>query len=314
MKVDNLLGPYLYQHKTLFLPGIGLFLLDDNAILPDESSKLKSTIAGISFREKPGAALDDALIQYIKDQTGKMKALAEADLYSYIASAFQFLNIGKPFYFEGIGSLQKNKDGFYTFLPGTVITQKSEEPHSRQNDNSLKNTYNNNGSPASSGNLSGRILVAVGIVITLALVVAGGYYLYHKNTVVEPEAVPAAAALTDSMASPIVVPRDSAFTAKQDSSAKAAPVLLRDSSMVTGYRFILESTPKKSRALSRYDKVKDVPVLKPYNNTIKLDSSDTAAYKLFTVVSCTAADTARVKAQLNAWYYGTKEMKVKLDH
>ncbi len=91
MKVDNLLGPYFYQHKRLSLPGIGLFTLAENAVLPDDNAKVKMPIEGISFSAKTGPQLDDSLIVYVKEQTGKMKPLAEADLYSFIATAFQYL-------------------------------------------------------------------------------------------------------------------------------------------------------------------------------------------------------------------------------
>ncbi len=81
MKVDNLLGPYLYQFKQLSLPGIGTFTLDDKAILPDDSAKVKVPIEGISFSGKSGHQISDELVQYIKEHTGKMKALADVLLW-----------------------------------------------------------------------------------------------------------------------------------------------------------------------------------------------------------------------------------------
>ncbi len=320
MKVDNLLGPYLYQYKKLFLPGIGQFTLDEKAILPDDTAKIKSPIEGISFITKAGTALDDSLVQYIKQETGKMKALAEADLHSYIATAFQYLNIGKPFYFEGIGNLQKNKDNNYVFTPGTIIPQKTEELPTRHHDTTKKNTYNSSTEGKSGdGFNAGRLVVVLGVLITLALIGWGGYYLYSKNTTdtIADAAVESKPA-QDSVAATVVVtdssgkkPLSATVGIKKDSAtAKADSVV----TPMGGYKFIFESTPKKARALKRYDQLKDVAILKNYNNKVLLETSDSLTFRLYTIVSCPAADTSYVKDQLNAWYYGSKEIKVKLDH
>jgi hypothetical protein len=81
-----------------------------------------------------------------------------------------------------------------------------------------------------------------------------------------------------------------------------------------GYKFIFETTGRKARALKRYDQLKDVVVLKNYNNKVGLETPDSVSFKLYTIVACAAADTSHVKDQLNAWYYGTKEIKVKMEH
>lgn len=320
MKVDNLLGPYLYQYKKLSLPGIGMFTLDDKAVLPDDNAKIKLPIEGISFNAKTGAQLDDSLIQYIKNETGKMKALAEADLYSFIATAFQFLNIGKPFYFEGIGSLQKNKDGGYTFVAGTVVPQKTEEPPLRYSDNSKKSTYNTDNGQASSSPHTGKLIIVAAIVVTLALIGWGGYYLYNKNTgggndVSQNEIKPAAVAdTTVKTSSDSTGKMPDSVIAKLKKDSMAAPLLNKDiPARANGYTFIFETTSKKARALKRYDQLKGIPVLKNYNNTVAIETKDSLLFKIYTVVHCTAADTAHVKELLNAWYYGKKEMKVKID-
>jgi hypothetical protein len=327
VKVDNLLGPYLYQHKKLSLPGIGLFTLDEKAILPDDNAKIKIPIEGISFNGKTGPQLDDALIQYIKEETGKMKALAEADLYSFIATAFQFLNIGKPFYFEGIGTLQKNKDGAYTFTAGTVIPQKTEAAPLRYSDTSRKSTYNNETETAGGSSFNaGKLLVVSGILITLALIGWGGYYLYNKNTgsnngPLQNETRPATTQDTTA-ATTVVIPDSTGKkpdstnrTAKKDSALTIIPVK-KDPAFAPAagnYKFVLENTTKKARALKRYDQLKDITMLKNYNNKISIETKDSLSFKIYTIVPCAPTDTAHVKELLNAWYYGKKEMKVKID-
>ena len=315
MKVDNLLGPYLYQYKTLSLPGIGLFTLDDKAILPDETAKIKTAIEGISFNAKTGAQLDASLIQYIKDQTGKMKALAEADLYSYIATAFQYLNIGKSFYFEGIGTLQKNKDGAYTFTAGTVIPQKTEEiPHKHiETKRKSISAYGNDDTVGAGSFNAGRLIMLLAVLVTLVLIGWGGYYLYNKNTddnnPVQQNNVKALPAPDTLVTNPPITDTGSSHKDSLVNSVKTDPATVHAS----GYKFVFETTGKKARAAKRYEQLKDISILKEYNNKIGIETKDSLSFKIFTIVPCTPADTARVKEMLNAWYYGNTAMKVKIE-
>ncbi len=321
MKVDNLLGPYFYQYKKLSLPGIGVFTLDDKAVLPDDTAKIKMAIEGISFSAKTGAQLDDSLIQYIKDQTGKMKALAEADLYSYIATAFQYLNIGKPFYFEGIGTLQKNKDGGYTFAAGTVLTQKTDEIPHKHIETKRKSAYSNDDAVGGSSFNAGKLIAILAVMVTLALIGWGGYYLYNKNTGdIEP--------VSQNDTKPVITPDTSATqtidttgknpdnmsSLKPDSvSAKPAENKNLSSAAANGFKFVFETTTKKARAAKRYEQLKGISILKEYNNKVAVETADSLTFKIFTIVPCTPADTARVKELLNAWYYGNTATKVKIE-
>jgi len=318
VKVDNLLGPYLYQYKKLSLPGIGLFTLDDKAVLPDDNAKVKMTIEGITFNAKTGAQLDDSLIQYIKDQTGKMKALAEADLYSYIATAFQYLNIGKPFYFEGIGTLQKNKDNNYTFSAGTMIHSRSDELPHKHTEVKNKSAYTNEDAVGGSSFNGGRLFLLLGVLVTLGLVVWGGYYLYNKNA--NPTEQPAqnevkAAPATDTVAVTDTTGNkpDSTINTLKTDSVKPAGIQSVATTPATGYKFIFETTEKKTRAAKRYEQLKGVSILKEYNNKVAVETKDSLVFKIYTIVPCTPADTAKVKEQLNAWYYGTSQIKVKIE-
>jgi hypothetical protein len=66
LKVDNLLAQYLYQYKSLSLPGIGVFTLDKNAVFQEDSNKIKVPIEGITFNNKINTKMDDSLIDFIK--------------------------------------------------------------------------------------------------------------------------------------------------------------------------------------------------------------------------------------------------------
>jgi hypothetical protein len=322
VKLDNLLGPYLYQYKKLSLPGIGTFILAENAVLPDETAKVKTAIEGISFQSKSTPQLEDSLIQYIKDNTGKMKALAEADLYSFISTAFEYLNIGKPYYFEGIGTLQKNKDNAYTFTAGTLINQKTEDIPYRPSETRRKSAFDEDAVKGSKIN-GGKLIIVLGILATLGLVAWGGYYLYNKNTGdtdtvqqepgVTPPITPDTSARINQAVPDSAGIKPSALQPVTDSTTLLPPSTTAATG-TTAYTFIFETTGKKERAAKRYEQLKGISILKEYNNTVAVSTGDSLSFKIYTVVNCTPSDTTRIKEQLNAWYYGTAAMKVKLEH
>ena len=80
----------------------------------------------IHFTNKNIAKPDDDFIDFIRIHTGKIRPLAESDLDSYLSDGKLLLNIGKPFFLEGIGTLQKARDGAYEFVPGTPIMERLE--------------------------------------------------------------------------------------------------------------------------------------------------------------------------------------------
>ena len=125
MKVAHLLARFLYNNKRLALAGIGNFTLDENAVIQVDAKQQKiPVLEGIQFQNDTSVKEDIELIAFISAETGKMKALASADLDSYLALAKQFLNIGKPFLLEGIGTLVKAQTGVFEFSPGTVLVEK----------------------------------------------------------------------------------------------------------------------------------------------------------------------------------------------
>ena len=127
MKIEQLLVQHLYNHKEVTLQGMGTFKLNAELALPKDNDKdFIIPAEGLQFIYDNKATEDDALIQYIVQQTRKIKPLAAADLDSYLILGRQFLNIGKPFFIEGIGTLNKNQQGQFEFTPGNFITQKNE--------------------------------------------------------------------------------------------------------------------------------------------------------------------------------------------
>ncbi|HEX4957386.1 MAG TPA: hypothetical protein VFV46_04360 [Lacibacter sp.] len=124
MKVQDLLGEFLYQHKQLTLPTIGNFELDASVnVYETKDGSIPEN--SIRFTQNNQAQVTDELMNFLVQHSGKMKPLAMSDLESYINNGWQFLNIGKPFTIRGVGSLTKTGNTLY-FQQGTPVLEKTE--------------------------------------------------------------------------------------------------------------------------------------------------------------------------------------------
>lgn len=302
MKIPLLLTRYLYQNKKLSLPGIGRFSLDPAAILPGEHDREPESAAlGIEFKNEEVKSPDDDLIEYIRVNTGKMKSLAIADLYSYITLGMELVNIGKPFYLEGIGTLTKNKSGLFDFLPGSYSNFAHEpEVYPKQSKTEGKRTPVRDPEFESRGqsNPMRKSLVIASIVIGLAIIGWGGYKLSKKGEPLQQENS-SALAPKDSEASPADSLRASTRPIA-DSNLATKPAVLQPVTKKKAdsvqYKFVILETYDKARALKRYNQ------LLSYNLKINLFTRDSSFFKVFFRFPARNRDTARIKDSLNTVY------------
>lgn len=293
LKLAPLLAQYLYSNRRLDLPGIGTFLLDPSTVIEMEPGKQKNqVIEGISFESNPAAGESPDLIAYISTHTGKMKPLASADFYSHMELMQQFLNIGKPFVLEGIGSLVKIRSGEYAFRPGLPIVEKMTGSSSRfardaTAETTAKNdTYDPLLGQDRSGTVKWRKPVSLLLLLAgIGAAIWGGYRVYQNRVQQSHET------LADSAAAPdrtILVNDTSTIPPVHDS-------IHVNTSTVTQpprgtYKFVLETAPAK-RALERFAK------LKSYQWDVKMETKDSILYKLFILLP--ASDTSRVLDSLS---------------
>lgn len=309
MKLDRLLAPYLYQHKKLNLPGIGTFEADTSTVVPEDNDKHHTQVQGITFKQHSDPEPEQELIEYIKMQTGKMKPLAMADLESFLMLVKQFLNIGKPFYIEGIGTLQKTVGGSLHFTPGEYIISRPGSNTQEPAPTAKK--------IAPEGKAGARnVILTLAAITTLAIIGWGGYYLYQLNADKENQEAPVPNTVTlpvDTTQTPVIQP-DSSLLIKDTTvtpgttdttTVKPSPV----AAPTGAYTFVFETITDKGKALYRYN------YLHKINPKIRLQAkSDSSSFKLYVVLSAMPADTARTKDSLNMWYYGKKELRVKIEH
>lgn len=127
MKIEHLIARYLFTHKKLSLQDIGTFYISADTVIPTEDDKeFVLPENAIQFDYDPKARQDDDFIQFIVEQTRKIKPLATSDLESFTMLGRQFINIGKPLVLEGVGIILKNQAGQYVFEQGASLHTKIE--------------------------------------------------------------------------------------------------------------------------------------------------------------------------------------------
>ena len=283
LKIPPLLAQYLYCHHRLDLPGIGTFFLDKSAISALENSKQRSNLLeGVSFETNQSLKETPELIAFIAHKTGKMKALATADLQSHLQLSEQFLNIGKPFAFEGIGIIARGKNGEIEFTPVTILTEKVKEYKAKETELSsakepAAGDYESFLSPS---NLNPgwwkKPVVGFFLVCGIGCTVWGGYEISKRaNQQKSPKA-------TESTITATAIPfTDSSVMPANDTITSISTTLPVDNN----YKYVLE-VAKSKRAFKRYNQLKAIQW------KVELETSDSVQYKLVMLLPA-VSDTSK---------------------
>lgn len=295
MKLAPILADYLFQNKHLDLPGIGTFRVEPNSHTPEYPANDNKAFSenAISFEANPSLKENPELIDFISSHTGKIKALAAADLDSHLELAHQFLNIGNPFLFEGIGSIVRTPSGRYEFVTGNVSNEKIKEYHGRE----VKTTSTTENSFTEYENIlfpkkfklnPKNPVIFLLLFAGIGLAVGGGYLVYKKrisgnNNV---EIVPVKKEQTTS------VPDSNVLLSKK-------AINIADAKPYNGsgrYKFVVEVAGKK-RGLYRYKMLRGFGI-----EDVKIETKDSVQFKLFFLLPASARDTTRVMDSLRNQY------------
>lgn len=276
MKLSPFLAQFLLANKQLNLSGLGKFILDESG--------------GITFQQDILTKEDPELVAFIAEKSGKMKSLIAADLESNLELARQFLNIGKPYLFEGIGTLSKNKSGNYEFIPGNISTEKGKEGSGEGRDmtSTTENSFTDYEEMFSPRRPKGpetkKVITWLVAIAGLSLAIYGGYIVYTKSknkktatSIVKKE-------------DPVVVQKDSL-----SKSTDSIPPATKPAAPPGTYRFVIEKAAKQ-RAFSRYNHLQKIKV------NVKMDTKDSMLFNLFFILPATPADTARIRDSLQIRY------------
>lgn len=281
MKLAPVLASFLAQNKKLNLKGLGTFSADTLYDPEDGHNKKGSQLLSIQFEQHKVSGFDDDLIDFVAKETGKMRVLAESDLSSQLEGVTDFLNTGKPYFINGIGSLTRKSDGSIEFHQEKFQHTEKKKPEPLTEKNSIPSAYE-------SGNgKRNKTRSALVILALCALAVVAAIWFYVKNSEKEQQSLEDVTAET---------PKDiTADTRKIDTpfdTSKSEPKAVASVSS-DYYKYILEIT-QQPRASKRYGQLKKI------NWPVEMETADSVNYTLFLKLPAANADTTRIKDSLSA--------------
>jgi len=306
VKIEQALVLYLLKHKQISLQGIGTFKIDGP--IPENTDNDKPFVIppdSISFVYDPKIREDQDLVDFIVQNTKKIKPLASADLDSFLTLGRQFINIGKPFTIKNLGTLEKARSGELTFKPGPLIERaevpgpKIEDAGAEPHEENLFNDYQTQ-SPD-----NGRTLL---IILIIIVVVAGAWAAWHfgfKTNNEQPvsDTTQSIVPITDSLADSAKI--DSAALVKKITDSNS--IVQRSSSDTFTFKIVVKETSSKDVALATFQRLKNYG-----RKVIMYTDDDSLTYKVAHPFMLPLSDTTRVLDSLNKYFYlGKAHLEIK---
>jgi hypothetical protein len=290
LKIEHLIVQHLYLQKQVTLQGIGTLFLNPSVALPIEGQKdFVMPDNAFTFEYNLKAGEDEALINYIIQQTRKMKSLAIADLESYYIISKQFLNIGKPMVIEGVGTIQKSQTGEYQFISGHFITPKIEDIP-RQLKEKTEDTVSFESESKQDNSRRNILVLFFAVVVALA---ALGIYYFVSN-----KKAPANEVTEQLLPPPIdTIKIDTLKKPTIDTSITSPPpVIIKKDSF--SFKIVIKDYPTAAAVNKAFAKLTD------YGHKVFILRIDSTNYKLVMPFSTVLSDTTRAKDSLRIFFGG----------
>ena len=291
MKIEQLIVQYLYQHKKVSLQNIGSFSMSSDIAIPTDNEK-EAILPdnAIQFVYDTKAKQDDGLIDFIVQQTRKIKPLATSDLESFTILSRQFINIGKPLVIEGLGVLLKDQSGQYQFTQGHKVSHKTEQaPATFKEKEGEQIDFS---SPSRKSSSQKWILPLLLIFVVLGLLTFF-YFRYNENKKEQDiEKVNLASDTTRQSKDTI---NNGASIAKDTSASATMPVIKKDS---FSFKIVLKEYPDKAAADRAFTK------LTSYGHKLVIYPKDSVRYKIAMPFMTALSDTTRAKDSLKIFFGG----------
>lgn len=289
MKTADLIVQYLYSNKHLTLQDIGSFTLADGVNVFSENEKdISLPPDAIQFTYDQRAPLDEGLIKYIMEFTGKIRPLAASDLESYIMLNKQFLNIGKPLIIDGVGTLLKTQTGEYAFTQaGSSHVKHEEAPKVIKEKLKEDVSFSTLQKEKSSG--GGR----KGLWLLILLLLAGGafaawYFMFREK---EPAKENTPPAVIDTLPSP---KKDTVPGQKPDStSAVAVKPATADTN---SFYIVIKEFHDPDKAQKSVDR------LTRYGNKVMLYKADSSTFRVRMPFMKPLSDTLNIKDSISKFF------------
>lgn len=296
MKLDQVFVHQLYNNKKITLQGIGIFTLNNSFSVPVDSEKgMVLPEDAISFLYDPKATEDEALIDAIVQYTKKIKPLASADLDSYLMLGRQFLNIGKPFIIEGLGTLDKAQTGELVFIPGQFITPRIEAPKAlKENENEEKSGLFPDYDREVNTNGNRTLWIIFAVILLSAGAWAAYHFIFKKNNTEEANET-TQTVKTDTIQKKDTTQKPPAIIISTDTTSA-----LKQQTNNDGYTFkiVFKQTHNEQKAINTLHKYK-----KYGHKVIMYTTDDSITFKVAESFTLPLSDTTHIKDSLNKYYY-----------
>lgn len=304
MKIAHLIAQYLHQHKQMCLQGIGEFTLDNFYENPfeNEKGKIKIPENAIRFVYNKKSPEDTGLIDFISQQTKKIRPLASSDLEDYLNIGRQLLNVSKQFYIEGLGTLLQNDLGGLDFVQGNEIfssinIEESRIPKQKLDENQDEMNFEKSYSSKLPSTINLKKFLVI-IASAAGLFVLGwiGWYFFqqwqngkNENKDVIPENI-----------QPVLAPANPAV----DSALNRSTATIKDSlsgnsnieNTISGQYIVIIETAKKVRALKRYDS------LQKWGYNVGLKTNDSITFRIYTTINGKLSDSTRTLDSISRFF------------
>jgi hypothetical protein len=295
MKIEQLIVQYLYSNKKVSLQNIGTFTLLQDIVLPAESDK-EAILPdnAIQFEYNTKAGQDDGLIDYIVQQTRKIKPLATSDLESFTILSRQFINIGKPLTIDGLGTLQKNQAGTYDFIQGHTLSPKGEPAAVALKEKENEAIDFSSPPRKQSGN---RWILPLLLIFIVLGSLAYFYFRFNENKKNAKEEM-----VSSTIVDTAAVKKDTSTSAKPNSDSIAStPVIKKDS---FNFKIVIKEYPSKLLAERAFTK------LSSYGHKLVMYPKDSVAYKIAMPFMTPLSDTLRARDSLKIFFGGKPYIEI----
>ncbi len=289
MKIEQLLVQHFYNNREVTLQGMGTFTLAADYVMPKENDKdAEIPENAITFQYNARAIEDEALINYIVQQSRKMKSLAAADLDSYLVLGKQFLNIGKPFKIEGMGMLVKSQQGDLEFTKGQAFHARMETSPAAVKEQRANPEISFASETKTEGNSKKGLLIAA-IILVIALIAATTWYFLIKKS--------STAGGQEDLKVNIDTPQVNVQKVDSVAIKPTIPPVVND-----GYTFkvVFLKTIDSAAAVARMN------FYTARQHKVIMYKKDSLTYILAEPFTLPLSDTAHIKDSLNRFYYKGK--------
>lgn len=295
VNVEQLIRQFLYENKSISLPGIGRLVFSGNGPLPSAAEKSENVaLPDLKFTYNLQEQAEPSFIAFVAEQTGKIKPLATSDVDSFFTLAKQFVNIGKSFIIDGVGVIVKLDNGQYSFEPGTYMPVVETQSHLRKPLKVrepipvIKRDMNLRDEPDP---INKKLIAVIVGVIIIGLIIWGVYH-FLSATKNGTETKPIGQTEQDTITR---VDKPEIVVANKNLETKTV-VPQKAPDDANDYKAVFEITSDKAKALGRLAK------LRSYKIDVHLETSDSTNFKLWIPITSMPADTLHKRDSLARYF------------